>query len=325
VATARVRGIYSTALARLLLDHGFEFAETSTAVAARLELKKNTLNHDLDIFDRKDKQGVLALGTSQSIEAFRSVLCENLLDMVTRSARGSISDTRRFSLDFEFPGQSKYRLDEIRGSITPTVRGHHRYKACGGNIASAVDMAENLLAKGESQDEVEELLKRTIRASYPAEGSEVEIEHVKLNGSRLHLGTAMVHRFDENEGSMSLRRPIKGGGLYDGLKVEKRSGDYAITEAKFEEWYLVTQYFSREGILKGTYVNVNTPIELYPDRLRYVDLEVDICIWPNGEIRILDTKYLEEAVSEGLISTGLPPLIRKKLNDMLKEAETYTA
>jgi hypothetical protein len=242
-----------------------------------------------------------------------------------RNARGSISDARRFSLDLEFPGYSKRRLDEIRASVTPTIRGHHRYKACGGNIASAVEMAEKLLAKSESQGGVEELLRRTIGASFPAEGSEIEVNHVKLNGSHFHLGTAVVEKFDEDKGFMSLRRPVKSGGLYDGLKVEKSPGDYAITEVRFEEWYLVTRYFSREGILKGTYVNLNTPVELYPDHLRYVDLEVDICIWPNGEIRVLDTKYLEEAVAEGLINTGLLALMQRKLNDLLKEAETYAA
>ncbi len=324
MVAARVRGIYSTALVRLLLDHGYEVAETSAAVATRFGLEDIARDHDLDILDRRDRQGVLALGTSQSVEAFRAVLCKDLFDVVMRTPRSPISNVWRISLDFEFPGYSKHRLDEIRGYVTPTIQGHHQYKACGGNIASAVDMAENLLAEGRPQDEVERLFTETIGVSLPAEGVEIEIDHIKLDGQCFHLGTARVDSFNRDEGSMRLHRPVKGGGLYDGLKVEKSPGDYAITEVRIGEWYLATRYFSREGILKGTYVNVNTPVELYPDRLRYVDLEADICIWPNGDIRVLDMRYLKEAVAEGLINNSLLPVIQQKMDDLLKEKEAYT-
>jgi len=318
VASARVRGIYSTALTKLLLDQGFGISEPSEAVACRFGIERGSREYDIEIFDRRDKQGVLALGTPRSVQAFRAVLIKNLLDLVVRSPRGSIRRAHKFSLDFEFPGYSKSQLDEIRRSVTPTIRGHHLYKACGGVVSSAVDMAENLLVKGRPSDEVEELFRRTITPCFPFEGSRIEIDHIKLNDPSFRLGWARVERLEEDKGLIRVRRRLIGRGLYDGLKMEKRPGDYAITEARLGEWYLITRYFSRGGHLRGTYVNLNTPIELYPNNLRYVDLEVDICIWPDGEMRVLDMKLLEEAVIQGLVETRLLRFIRRKVGELMR-------
>jgi len=221
-------------------------------------------------------------------------------------------------IDVEFPALSKKKLDEIRGSVTPTMDGHHYYKACGVNVSSALDMAEKLLEKGGSSEEVEKLLKQTIRAKYPVVGSLIEIEHVKLHGKVFNLGKAVIEAFDHSKSLIQFRRVFKKKGIYDGLKVEKDPGDYAVTEAKIDEWYFKTQYFSKDGRYKGTYINLNTPIELYPHGIRYVDLEVDVCVWPNGRVKKLDEKKLKEAAAEGIITPKLVRIIKEKLQEIMK-------
>jgi hypothetical protein len=109
----------------------------------------------------------------------------------------------------EFPALSKKKLDEIRGSVTPTINGHHYYKACGVKISSALDMAEKLLEKGGPREEVEKLLKQTIRANYPIAGSLIEIQHVKLYGKILNLGKAMIEAFDHSGSLIRFRRVFK--------------------------------------------------------------------------------------------------------------------
>jgi len=319
VVNARIRGIYSTALTKLLLDRGFEIVQPSAGAALRFTLEEDSKGPDLDILERKDKQGVLALGTFQSIQVFRTVLFETLIDVVVRGFHPPISHTSRFSLNFEFPGCSKSKLDEIRESVTPTIRGHHFYKTCGGRVSSAVDMAENLLAQGKSRNEVERLFKRTISPILPLEGSVIEISHVKLVGPPFNLGKAVIERLDEDKGLVILRRRLRGGGVYDGLGVKKSPGDYAVAETRLGEWYLITRYFSKEGDLKGTYVNLNTPIELYPHYLRYVDLEVDICVWPNGKMKVLDVEVLNNAATDGLASTCLLEFICRKTDQLTKK------
>ena len=330
----KIRGIYATALTKLLIDHknifgnqisselldnGFALVQPSATVRERFELKENDESPDLEIYDRQDKQGVQTPGTSEAVNAFTSILQSCLDDVVVRKgeAPAAILEGSRY-VDVEFPALSKEKLDEIRGSVTPTLEGHHYYKACGVNISSALDMAEKLLEKGGSREEVEKLLKQTIRAKYPIVGSLIEMEHVKLHGDAFNLGKAVIEAFDHHRSLIRFRRVFKKKGIYDGLKTEKTPGDYAVTEAKIGEWHFKTRYFAKDGRYKGTYINLNTPIELYPYGIRYVDLEVDVCVWPNGRVKKLDEKKLKEATAEGIITPKLARIVKEKLQGIIK-------
>jgi hypothetical protein len=330
----KIRGIYATALTKLLLDYknilgnqtsselldnSFTLVQPSATVRERFELKENDEFPDLEVYDRQDKQGVQASGTAEAVNAFTSILQSCLDDVVVRKgeAPAAILEGSRY-VDVEFPALSKKKLDEIRGSVTPTLDGHHYYKACGVNISSALDMAEKLIEKGGSREEVEKLLKQTIRAKYPIVGSLIEIEHVKLHGKVLNLGKAVIEAFNHPKSLIRFRRVFKKKGMYDGLKTEKAPGDYAVTEAKIGEWYFKTRYFAKDGRYKGTYINLNTPIELYPHGIRYVDLEVDVCVWPNGRVKKLDEKKLKEATAEGIVTPRLARTVKEKLHKIMK-------
>jgi len=330
----KIRGIYATALTKLLLDYknilgnqtsselldnSFTLVQPSATVRERFELKENDEFPDLEVYDRQDKQGVQASGTAEAVNAFTSILQSCLDDVVVRKgeAPAAILEGSRY-VDVEFPALSKEKLDEIRGSVTPNLEGHHYYKACGVNISSALDMAEKLLEKGGSREEVEKLLKQTIRAKYPIVGSLIEMEHVKLHGDAFNLGKAVIEAFDHHRSLIRFRRVFKKKGIYDGLKTEKTPGDYAVTEAKIGEWHFKTRYFAKDGRYKGTYINLNTPIELYPYGIRYVDLEVDVCVWPNGRVKKLDEKKLKEATAEGIITPKLARIVKEKLQGIIK-------
>lgn len=332
----KIRGIYTTALTKLLLDYknilgnqtssellldnGFAIVQPSVTVREKFELKENDKNPDLEVYDHQDKQGVQASGTAEAVNAFTSILQSYLDDIVTRKgeAPATLLEGSCY-VDVEFPALSKKKLDEIRRSVTPTMDGHHYYKACGVNISSALDMAEKLLEKGGPREEVETRFKQTIRAKYPIVGSLIEIEHVKLYGKVFNLGKAVIKAFDRPKSLIQFRRVFKTKGIYDGLKVDKDPGDYAVTEAKIGEWHFKTDYFSKDGRYKGTYINLNTPIELYPHGIRYVDLEVDVCVWPNGKVKKLDEKKLKEAAAEGIITPKLVRIVKEKLQEIMKE------
>ena len=320
MAKAKIRGIYSTTLTKLLLDNGFAIVQPSVTVRERFGLTENDDFPDLEIYDRQDRQGVQASGTAEAINAFTSILQSCLDDVITRRGKASAAllEGTRY-VDVEFPALSKKKLDEIRGIVAPTLNSHHYYKACGVNISSALDMAEKLLEKGGPREEVERLLEETIRAKYPVVDSLIEIEHVKLYGEVFNLGKAVIEAFNHSKTLIQFRRVFKAKGIYDGLKVEKNPGDYAVTEAKIGEWHFKTQYFSKDGQYKGMYVNLNTPIELYPHGIRYVDLEVDVCVWPNGRVKKLDEKKLKEAAKGGIITQKLVTIIKEKLQEIMRD------
>jgi len=303
---------------------------------------------DLSIRDRPNRQGVIIVGDENSAGKLTCILRSTLDDAVFRNPlqiRREISGLYGYEsslrsiqfnvlnakfehlswVEIEFPWLSKERLDKIRAAVTSTVSGHHYYKACGGIISSMVDMAERMIEEGCPRDEVEAFLKENIQGRFPREGSRIRLEHVKINGQTFNLGVAKIVRFNRKKGQMILLRRFFKRGVYDGLRVQKEEGDYAITEVKIGDLSFRTRYFSKDGRYKGTYININTPIELYPTKIRYVDLEVDICVWPNGDIRRIDREKLEEAMTCRLISERLVEIadreIEKNMNSLSSEEE----
>lgn len=308
----KIRGIYATALSKLLVDHDFCVVQPSVEMAHRLGADVSEETPDLAIRDRYDLQGVEITGTAEAIDALRFVLGEELFDVVLREKN------ERSLLDAQFPWASKVRLDDCRETLTPTVKMHHFYKACGGFISSSVDMAENLLCRGRPWDEIEALFRRTIDPYLPWEGSELSVEHVKLVGRILNLGNAVIEEC--TEGLVRYNREIRSSGAYDGLGVTREAGDKAVTDSTVPNYYSTTRYFSSGGNFKGLYINLSTPLELYPEKIRYVDLEVDVCLWPNGEARIIDQEMLDIAVSKGIITHRLYEAVKEDSNRLLCSA-----
>jgi len=469
---ARIRGIYTTALTKLLLDNGFRIVQASAAIKQRFGLKEDDDNSpDLDIFDRRDCQGVKALGKAEPLNKLVSILQSLLEDVVVRKwvvtvdgiykgllkevdseahiglvdigpavgklydldalssgkqqlvvqverwrlgsreptltteikipgtnvilipgrqvkiSRKIIDSQKRTQLhqlgeelatdnwgvlwrtsaadqpqdllrqevliliekaksvtqqatqveapamlwegnhyaNLEFPALSKKHLDGVRKLVAPTIEGHHRYKASGQKVSTALEMAEKLLEKGYAQVEVNDLFWQTVEREFPNVGSWLKVEHVKLDGKVFYLGPALVEAFDQEIGLIRFRRIFRRPGVYDGLKVSKQPDDYAITEAKLGEWHLKTQYFSKEGQIKGTYINLNTPIELYPYAIRYVDLEADVCVWPDGRVETLDMAKLEAALAKGLITEKLVGFVKGKISEIVGDVSSERA
>jgi len=320
---ARIRGVYSTALTKLLLDHGFDIVCPSAAARERFGIEQRNEPPDLDIRERPDRQGVCAVGSAESLATFKAILQSRLHDVIIRKTAGeavTLVDPRDDShfLDAEFPAMSKAELDALRRSVTETVEGHHFYKACGGNLSMAVDMAERLLTMGGAIEEVERLFQETALVGFPTVGSMIGIEHVKLDGRVLRLGEALIEAFDDDAGLIEFSRIVKGKGTYDALGTRRAPGDRAITRAKIGAWHYNTQYFSKDGRHEGTYINFNTPIELYPQGLRYVDLEVDIFVLPGGQVGKVDEEKLEAAATQGVVTQRLVETVKDEAQQLMR-------
>jgi predicted RNA-binding protein associated with RNAse of E/G family len=81
---------------------------------------------------------------------------------------------------------------------------------------------------------------------------------------------------------------MMSGGIYNYLGAEKQVGDMAITDAKINEYYTATGYCPKYGSFKGTNINLNMPGVIYACKIRPADLEVDVCILPRGDVRVID-------------------------------------
>ena len=61
-------------------------------------------------------------------------------------------------------------------------------------------------------------------------------------------------------------------------------------------WYNVMRFEHPTGALDGWYCNVTTPAVFDGETIRYVDLDLDVRIWPTGEIQVLDEdEFLENS------------------------------
>ncbi len=209
-----------------------------------------------------------------------------------------------------FPHGSKEKLDKIRSSVTPTIKRHHWLKAVGRTTSYLVDFVEDYISKLPSLDfnEISSLVLDYVKKSVmPKVGDIIRIHHLKPSLKRIILGPARIISIEETDGVSEyiLFRKFSPGGYYDGINAPKESGDYGVTIAQERDTKLITAYFDMNSNLKGIYININTPIEVYPNSIRYVDLEIDVVRTYEGEILILDRQKLQKYQEQGAISTRL--------------------
>ena len=62
----------------------------------------------------------------------------------------------------------------------------------------------------------------------------------------------------------------------------------------YAHWFNVFQIFNDGGVLKGWYCNIGRPPELRPGELHYVDLALDLFVYPDGRQLVLDEDEFEE-------------------------------
>jgi protein associated with RNAse G/E len=302
----RITGIYATALARLLLDYDYRIVEPSLILQERLGLE-DFGEPDIRVKDKRDKHGIVVTGERSLLKKLRCVIGRNLEESVFFSRTGE-------TLEVDFPLTVKRRLDDLRGEVVITLRDHHYYKAFGGEVGAALDMAERLLVKGGLREEVMSKFQSLISQYYPYEGLHVRVDHVKLEGFKVDLGKALIRQLTDD--ALVYEREIKSDGVYDGLNVKKEAGDKAISEVDFSRYYIETRYYSKDGKLRGTYFNVNTPVEVYSQSIRYIDLGIDVMVWPDGRREIVDRVDLETAEFRGVITHKLAEKAKETANKL---------
>jgi Ribonuclease G/E len=238
--------------------------------------------------------------------------------------------------DIEFPLEVKNALDKTRAKIKPTIARHHFYKSAG--YASLVDLAEMIIEdRPEERSYVTSKLEKVVSRDLPRVDDSINIEHVKLDGRNIVLARGRVA--ETTSRGFTIRRQFRHTNRklkmtqdsYEAVDVASSEGDYAMTLVVPGALSLVTNYYSREGHLKGTYVNVNTGVEVYPSngnspgRIRYIDLEIDVVKAPiTEEPRIIDQHLLKKAVQRGFITNEMADQSRSKaqvLFDELKKSD----
>jgi len=203
-----------------------------------------------------------------------------------------------------FGRESRFGLDDVRGGVVPTMPGHHRIKA-GAEVASAaVDFVEAICGTEATVADGDMPFAVVTRQFGPRTGDSLAIDHGKPDGRLVRLGEGAVAEWDPS-GTVTVRREMSPGGTYDALGTAREAGDVAVTKFKEGRWWYATVYRGADGERKGTYVNVCTPVEIFPETVRYVDLHVDVVKHANGTVERVDDDELDAAEAAGNVPADL--------------------
>ncbi len=124
------------------------------------------------------------------------------------------------------------------------------------------------------------------------------------------------------DGQLTILRTFKPGGRYDTIGERILPGDHGLIEVVEGGWVLRRAYFRADDRPIGELFNIQTPVQLFPGRVRYTDLEVDVVRFPDGGVRIVDEQDLATVVRAGAIK---PELAEKALAIARKLAEVLEA
>ncbi|MHC1604439.1 MAG: DUF402 domain-containing protein [Candidatus Methanofastidiosia archaeon] len=215
-----------------------------------------------------------------------------------------------------FGKMTKTTLDKKRGEILPTITDHHILKSAGREISFAVDVTEKII-NDKKVDGIDELFHKVLhQIKDPKIGDKILLEHVKPGTRTLYLEGAKIKKFSPP--TITLKRYFSSRGYYDGLDIKKEKGDYAITKMEEEKWHFKHSYFDKNDALKGEYYNICTPIEIYPHKIRYIDLEIDVIKYPNGETHIIDEDLLENKVSKRIFPERIADIAKNEAKSIIK-------
>ena len=116
---ARIRGIYSQSLTQIMLQNHFDMVQPTPEVARRFGLPFRADIPDVDIWDRSDLQGIVAIAYESVLERLSNVLRRRLGWVITRTprvAKSSIYKGIILGRD-DRTGQTRVDLGNISGLL----------------------------------------------------------------------------------------------------------------------------------------------------------------------------------------------------------------
>jgi hypothetical protein len=299
----KIRGIYSTALTKLVLDSGFPIAEPCEKIRERFhkEFRAGSVGgYEILVRDREDLQGIEISGEADHVCRLLSHMQGSLLDAIIVSFVPSDGSEPMVVANLELPGGAKEKLDLIRSSVVPTLKNHHRLKIINPDLLESAEVEFSLHPK--NRMDLEKRLFREAILDPLIKGGQVRLEHIRPSGKPMRPRLGVLQSVRENR--VVFKREFSKG-RYDGLNLPIRKGDYCLTEIREGQWFIRHSYFSKERLPIGEYFNINTPAEIYPYGARYVDLEVDVIRRAGEDAFAIDQGKFEVLARKGCVGEDL--------------------
>jgi protein associated with RNAse G/E len=102
--------------------------------------------------------------------------------------------------------------------------------------------------------------------------------------------------------------------LFNGMPMQR--GDHFVETYFSDHWYNILEIHDKDDDrLRGWYCNITYPAEISDDSIRYIDLALDLLVFPDGRQLVLDEDEFDRL--------ELPPGDRIKARQALDELKKY--
>ena len=107
-----------------------------------------------------------------------------------------------------------------------------------------------------------------------------------------------------------------------------RKGTISYEYYWLDRWYNIFRFHESDGTLRNYYCNINMPPTFVGGELNYIDLDIDIVVWPDMSYRILDREEFEASAAKFNYSAHILEMVELTLAELLgiverRELPTY--
>lgn len=88
-----------------------------------------------------------------------------------------------------------------------------------------------------------------------------------------------------------------------------------------DRWYSIFCFFEPDGSFRNYYCNINMPPVFENGVLDYVDLDIDVLVWPGSRYQILDEDEFEQNALKFQYSDAVKLSVSKSLADLIAMIE----
>jgi len=290
---------------------------------------KDRISKLLEISSSIVSQGYSVRWRSNADEAEISEIIKELPELIEKlkEVESRVKNSNTFEIVYsgehvgiiELTYNSKKYLDEVRAKVASTSPYHHMLRSLREKGEDVVGLLD-IIAEDVNKEKLVQWLKKWIIKQLRSR-KDVIVYHRRPLKKNVSLGRMQPYTVVAN-GSLrlKLRREIKTKGIYDGLQLRKEKGDYAITTLTEGGWYIIHDYYNKNGLHKGSYININTPPEILPNgSISYVDLGVDIVKVAGEGCKLIDSEEFRSLIKEGIVKGDIVEKVINEINKAIRE------
>lgn len=145
------------------------------------------------------------------------------------------------------------------------------------------------------------------------DGEEIVVRVLKFDGRERRRWPARVARHD---GPLIVLDAVFDEEILHDLLGTIGAGTISREYYWLDRWYNVFRFFEPTGEFRNLYCNINMPPTLSESVLDYVDLDIDILVWPDENIIILDESDFEENAVKFKYPTELREQARRAFDEL---------